>query len=323
MNYYNYNIDLPFSKKNINFREINTNEQIALSKATIIFSKNKESLNYNNFIVNVIKNCVENEKDFLNLNIIDYILLLTKLRIVSIGSGIELQSEATDKNVKNVKITLDLNLFLKNLYEGSLKALEKDIIKEKEIEIKLKWPSLNSLNVFVKNKSQNDFELFINSYQEFIDYIKVDKEIINFKTFTSNQKIKILENLSISLIKKLQESTIEMLNSLKSYDLWGISILKDYTFHIYDLGFVDFIRLFFTYDLKSLYKEIYYFSNANLPPDYILKISQSERKIYSSIIEEHQRTMENKETKYDFEKINKSSNKTVEDLALEFGDTPP
>jgi hypothetical protein len=323
VDYYNYNIELPFSKKTINFREINTNEQIALSKATIIFSKNKESLNYNNFVVNVINNCVENKKEFLEINVIDYLLFLTKLRIVSIGSGIELQSESTDQNVKNVKITLDLNLFLKNLYEGSLKALEKNIIKEKEIEIKIKWPNLNCLNVFVKKDSKNDFELFINSYQEFVDYIKINEKIIKFENFTSNQKIKMLENLSISLIKKLQESIIEMLNFVKSYDLWGISILKDYTFHLYNLGFVDFIRLFFTYDLKSLYKELYYFSNANLPPNYILKISQSERKIYSSIIEEHQRTMENKETKYDFEQINKSGNKTVEDLALEFGDTPP
>lgn len=323
MEYYNYNIELPFSKKNFNFREINTSEQIALSKATIIFSKNKEALNYNNFIINVIQNCVENKKDFLDLNVIDYILFLTKVRIVSIGGGIELQSEGTDKNVKSVKITLDLNLFLKNLYEGSLKALEKNVIKEKEIEIKLKWPDVSSLDVFVKKEAKNDFELFLNSYQEFIDYIKIEKEIINFKKFTTKQKIKILDGLSISLTKKLQETIIEMLNFLKSYDLWGISILKDYTFHLYNLGFVDFIRLFFTYDLKSLYKELYYFSNANLPPDYILKISQSERKIYSSIIEEHQRTMENKETKYDFQKINKTGAKTVEDLALEFGDVPP
>ena len=297
-------------------------EQIALSKATISYSKNKnEAFNYNHFVINVIKNCVENYKDFFDLTIIDYVLFLTKIRILSVGSIIELLTESENQDVKNVKITLDLNIFLKNLYEGSLKALENNIIKEDRFEIKISWPPMTSMLFFVKDKEEKDYEMFLNSYQEFIEYIKIGNKMITFKNFTPKQKVEVLGKVPTSINQKIQEKIINALNFLKEYNLWNIPILKNYTFYFYGLGFVDFIRLFFTYDLKSLYKEIYYFANANLPPEYILKISQAERKIYSAIIEEHQRTTQNKETKYDFETINK--NRSVEDLALEFDDTPP
>ena len=104
--------------------------------------------------------------------------------------------------------------------------------------------------------------------------------------------------------------------------MWGISAFKDHKFNFYNLNFIDFIRLFFSYDVKSIYKEIFYMANQGLNPDYILKISPSERRIYSAIIEE-KRKLESNQDGYNYDKIGKKISSEVEELALEFGDTVP
>jgi hypothetical protein len=80
--------------------------------------------------------------------------------------------------------------------------------------------------------------------------------------------------------------------------------------------------MFFSNDIRSLYQEIYILSSFNLPPSYILNISPSERKIYFSIIEEQQKRNQEKGNG-GVGDITPKSNQNLEDLALEFGDTPP
>lgn len=325
MEYYNYSAELPFSKKSLNFREINTKEQLVLAKANLSFPNNKNnSFEFNNFVIKTIKNCLEKPEEIDDINIIDYVLFLTKLRILSIGGTIELVSESENKEVKSIKTTIDLNIFLRNLYEACNEAFVEDVITENDIEVKLGWPTLNSISIFqyyiTNNKSQ--YETFSETFQEFVEYVKVKDKKIIFKHFTSEQKSQFLERLSVSLIKKIQETIIESLKFLNQYDLWEISTFKQHTFNFYSLNFIDFIRLFFSYDVKSLYKEIYYFISSNIQPDYIMSISSAERKIYYSIIEEQKR-LQNKETGYDFDQINSKASTDLEDLALEFGDTPP
>jgi len=107
--YYNYNIELPFSKKVVAFREINTNEQMALAKANLSFNNSKDNyFPFNNFVLTTVKNILENKNDFDKINIVDYMLFLTKLRIVSIGNIITLTTESKNKEFKSTKTTIDI-----------------------------------------------------------------------------------------------------------------------------------------------------------------------------------------------------------------------
>lgn len=325
MQYYNYSTDLPFSGKVINFREINTGEQIALAKANLSFPNNRNNYyDFNNFILKVFKNCIESPKEIDNLNIIDYVLFVTKLRIVSIGHIIELVSEVENQETKTVKTTIDLNVFLRNLYNAANDSLVENEIFENDIMIKLNWPTVSSIKLFQSqlNQEKSEFKLFSNTFQEFIEYIKIGDKKIFFESFNTEEKIKITEKLTASLLKKTQKTILEALNFLSKQDLFGLTSFKEHTFNFYTLNFIDYIRLFFSYDIKSLYKEIYYFSEANLLPDYIMNISQSERKIYSAIIEEQKRK-KNNDVSYDFDKIGSKPLTEVEKLAVEFGESPP
>jgi hypothetical protein len=63
VNFYNYSVDLPFTKNKIAFREYNTKEQLFLSKANFTHSNDKESLyDYFLFVKKVIENCLEDKE---------------------------------------------------------------------------------------------------------------------------------------------------------------------------------------------------------------------------------------------------------------------
>jgi hypothetical protein len=317
--YYNYSAELPFSKKTLKFREITTEEQLILAKANLSFPNDKTNyFDFNNFVIETLSNCIENKNDFKKLNIIDFVLFLTKIRIVSIGNVIEL---ATNSNNKKVKTQINLNLFLKNLYNASIESLDNNIIIENNVEVKLGWPDLNSIKIFQEliNQEKNQYKIFVDSFHEFIEYIKIKDKKILFLSFDQSQKLKIIEKLSVSLIKKVQEKILESLRILMTYDLWNVSTFKDHTFNFYNLNFIDFIRLFFSYDIRSVYQEICYMSAKGLDANYILKLSPLERKIHFSVIQEQNQV----EGERNNNQINLNSSKALQDLALEFGDEAP
>lgn len=323
MQFYNYNIELPFCKKTISFREISTNEQIALIKANLAFPVNQNNqFEYTESILDIISNCIKNKDILKNLNIIDYVLFITKLRIISIGSTIDLVTQSNNKEFKKTKTTLDLNVFLKNLYMSSISILEDNIIKDNDIEIEISWPYLDSIKVFqdllLNDKTQ--YEIFLYSYQEFIKTIKYKETLIQFKNFNSIEKIKIIEKLSVSILKKVQEKILEYIKMLTSRDMWEVSTFKEYTFNLYNLSFVEFIKLFFSNDLRELYKEICFFASNNLSSDYVLNISPVERRIHYSLIIE-QLNERNKESVPDFENMSLNGSRELQDLAAEFGET--
>lgn len=322
MEYYNYSTELPFSNKKIKFKEITTEQQIALSKANLSFPKTKENyFDYNDFIIKIIKNCLENSEELDDINIIDYVLFLTKLRIVSIGSSIEFITKTENAEFKTAKTTINLNLFLKNLYYGALESIKNNLIIENNIEIKLNWPTIKSVKTF-QNVINDDFKSTFDSFQEFIEYIKIGDNKIIFSNFDFKQKNEIFCKLSASLIKRIQELIIENVNKLNQCDLFSVESFKNTTFNLFNLSFVDFIRLFFSYDVRSLYQEIYFMAGENLPPEYVLKMSPAERKVYSSIIIEARKKRESNQNDGVNNMITSKSSKGVKDLALEFGQTP-
>jgi hypothetical protein len=58
------------------------------------------------------------------------------------------------------------------------------------------------------------------------------------------------------------------------------------------MNFVEHIKIIFSYDLKSLYKEIYYLAVNNLPPEFVFQISDFERKTFLTIIQEENQKSE-------------------------------
>jgi hypothetical protein len=314
--YYNYSLDLPHTKIKLHHRELNTKEQIALAKANLTIANTKESLiDYHNFILSVLKNCVGNFNDIENITIIEYVLFLVKLRILSVGNVIEFLMKDSERKTK---IQLDLKSYLTNLYRASsfFENEENSIIIENNIIIKINWPIVKSINVFNEFliNDKNIYESINDSIQEFIEYIKIDNKKIQFNSFNSKQKNDLLDSLPMHLKLISQNKIFNALKELITSEIFNVSIFKEQRFNIYNLSFMEHIKMFFSYDVKSIYSEIYFLASCNINPEYTDNLSPSERKVYISIIQEQRSKRDGS---------NDQNSNAIRDLALEFGEQVP
>lgn len=324
MEYYNYNVDLPFSKIKIIFREINTQEQLLISKANLTFSNDKDSAyEYHKYVLDVILNCVKNKEDFLKIDIIEYVLFLVKIRTISVGSTIDFILKEEDKKNKT-KIQIDLKNYMLNLFKSSeyFEDIKNSLFIEKELEVKIGWPCLTSIESFNNffGKEPQQYKIFNDSLFEFLEYIKIKNNKIFLKNLKKEEKIKLFEKLPILLKNKIENNVISAVKILTNYDLFNISMFKDYRFSIYNFNFVEHIKLIFSYDLKSLFREVYYLASNNIDPKYVMSISDSERKMYLTIIqEETKRQQDSIKGNASGDIDNVGFSQAVKDLAVEFG----
>jgi hypothetical protein len=308
--YYNYSLDLPHTKIKLYHRELNTQEQIMLAKANLTIANTKDSLiDFHNFVLDILQSCVKNYDDIQKITIIEYVLFLVKLRILSVGNSIDFLLKDTERKTK---IQINLKEYLSNLYNASTYFENNNILTENNITIKLNWPKLKSIMLFSDFliKEKNIYESINESIQEFIESIVVGDKIINFEYFNNKEKSDLLDKLPTHLKVNIQNKVFDALKQLVTYDIFTISTFKEQKFNIYNLSFIEHIKLFFTYDIKSIYSEIYFLCNCKLTPEYILGLSPSERKIYISMIQD-----QNKK-----DKPGSEMSDAIKDLALEFGE---
>lgn len=325
MNYYNYSVDLPYTKNKINFREINTQEQLLIAKANISFSDKKEFLyDYVQYILDIILNCIKNKEDFYKINIIEFVLFLVKLRIISVGSTIDFLLKSDNDSKSKTKIQIDLKKYLNNLYNASnyFELYENSIIKEKNIKLKINWPNIKSIESFnnVILNDNSEYKIFNETLFEFVEYIEINDNKISWESFKKQEKILFFEEIPLVIKSKIQEKVLSAIKILIEFDLFEISFFKDYKFSIYNLNFAEHIKMIFSYDLRTLYQEIYFLSYNNLPPNYIMGISNSERNIYMSIIEEQNKKMD-KQSQESLENMDQNNfSDEIKKLSLEFGE---
>lgn len=310
--YFNHSLDLPYSNLTIKYRELTTQEQILLSKINLTIPYTNDGFyEYFCFLNDILKNCVKDPSMLDNIDIIEYVMFVTKLRVLSIGNTIEFVIENTDQeNIKKQKIIINLSFFIKELYNATKIFLDEKIF-EKNININFKWPSVKDINIFLK---ASEIEIINKTLGEFIKDIKVQNASINFESFNNQQKQDLLDKLSINLKQKIENKIISTLESLMDKNLLGIEYFKNQKFSIYGFGFISFLRMFFSYDIKNLFQEIHYLSDSGLDSNYILNISPSERKIYINIVNENNKAKQSSSSG----ESSIGTSKTLEDLAVEF-----
>jgi hypothetical protein len=323
--YYNYSVDLPYTKTKIKFRELNTEEQLALAKANMSFAPDKDSLyDYNEFALNVILNCVENEDTFKKINIIEYVLFLTKLRTVSVGVNIDFILKTETESKVKTKIQIDLKKYMLNLYKNSnfFENDDNSILSEQNIEIKLNWPVLTSIATFNKTikSTKNQYHFFNDSLCEFIEYIKIDNNKILYNVLNEQQKIKLFDKIPLKIKDKLQDKIVNSCKILFESNLFEISFFNDYKFNFYNLNFIEHIKMLFSYDIRSIFQDVYFLASYNISPQYIMGLSHMERKIYMTIIEESNKKKDKSEPNMPEQDLedNGGYSDAVKKLALEF-----
>lgn len=320
-----YKIILPFSKKQISFKELNTQNQLDIEKINLYYPSNLEYyLEFNNGFLNILETCIENFEDFLKVDIFDYLLFCLKLRTISFGDRLELNIKSEDPSVKNKKINIDLQFLLKNILVAAEESLiHKTIeIEEKNLKIELSWPTLKSIKNFHNSYFSNlSFEeKVLNLIPEFVSNVHIENTHINFKELDLNQKEDIFNTFPASLKTKIQNCILENIKKLNDFDLFQISYFEDQKFNFFNLMYIDLIKLIFSQNPKRIYEEIYILSNFNMSSEYVLSMSPSERKIYISFIEAQRKSQEPPEQQSNVNIPQHSQ--SLQDLAVEFGDEP-
>jgi len=297
MDRYYYSVELPYSKKIIKFREFSTEEQLSLGKSQYSFSSDFKS--YFAFIYELILECVENKDDFKQLDILEYVLFLIKLRIISVSPKIEL---STTVDGQAAKITVDLNRLLQHVYD-ILESIDMTVDFGND-KLSLTLPLATDMAEFVSIST--DPEKVLGTIPLFL----------MGPNSSATDKRKMFNQLPITLTTQIQSRVFEILKSLMEREIFTMDVLRDFKFNLYNNSIFELIKLVCSYDVKSIHQEIYVLSA--LTPSYIRSITPSERKIYLSL--------------YQAEKAPKSQEPTINDkltinpvdaLAAEFGQTPP
>lgn len=320
MDFFLYRLELPISKKVVFFRELNNRELIALSKASVILSDSEQAdslENYSIFLKDIIFNCVK-EKNILNeIDIIEYIILILKIRSMTLGETLEVEIPYKESNlqISKVKANLNTQTLIKNLFFKT-KSLSEEAIVSNNIQIHLKWPLVSDEGVFFTNPDSFFKNELVSS---FLETIIINDKNINCRFFSLKEKLKLYESLSLKVQTEIQHKVVQLMVDLSKANLFEIPEEYKIPFSLLNGLYQQYIKLLFSYDLYSIYQEYFHLmSKKNINPMYLDQITPAERRVYFSFLEaefnsEGEVPQEEAESLYSDEVLN---------LAREFGEVP-
>jgi len=317
MDYFLYSVDMPFSGVKLNYREINSKEQLILAKSNVLLPSGEEfDSEYSSILKKIVSNCVENKEDFYKLNLIDYILFVTKLRIISLGSELVLSFENKEgAEGSKINVNLELNVFMKLLYDAAVDALKDNVLEFNGIKVTLGWPNINSEYSFFEKKDISNLEHILSSLCEYVKTITInDSKVIDLDAFNRKERVEIYEKLPISLRTQIQIKVLNCIKDLSEKNLFNIAKMDYFTISFYNNNYLNLVRLFFSGDLKNIYQEYYVLASRNINPNFVNGLSISDRRVFCSFIEEEVKNQKEASTSIP---INKNTT-SLQDLMDEF-----
>lgn len=319
MECYLYNIELPISRVKFFYRELTSKEQILLSKANIMLPYGESDTNkdYGAFLQNIISNCIKNKEDLKKINIIDYIILVIQIRIISVGPTIEMSFKEEEKDI-GIKMELNLQSFIKNLFYAIQNILPLDNIEEGGVSVKLDWPRVTDECIFLNKIEPSTFiTLLSESVPSYIKNLVFNQTEIDFNTYNFSEKTKLYDLLPLKLQNKILHIISSSVEKFNTFNLFNISKPEYARFNLYSGVYQSYIRLFFSENLQNIYQEYYILASKNITPSYVDGLTIAERKVYYSFVEQEleQSSSNNSE--------NQREHNVLSDLASEYGEEYP
>lgn len=283
--YFLYYTELPLSGVGFSYRELTNKEQLALSKAnTSLPMEGVSIVKYGELFRTFLSDIIKNKEDLFKLNLIDYFLLITKIRETTLGDELELVLENSEE--ENLKITYRLNVFMYELYDIA-KNLSRKISLDEDLIVEIDWPSYNSEEFFLKNCQEKNISNYISdSVCEYVKKIYLKDKIINFWDLTHEEKQILYDKLPAKLHSMIEKAVFENIKNLFDANLFKLSKPEYGKFNFYNLSYQKFQRLFFVENLQSLYRDYFILMCKRIDINFIHKSSVSEKRIFISLLEE-------------------------------------
>ena len=284
---HNIEIYIPSLKENLYFKAITTSQQKDIYKNLL---NNNNTPAFILCINDIIKHNIEKKhKDIINnLTVLDKLLILLKLRYVSMGWCIELEVTQESKAIK-----YDYDII--NVYENLSKqadAIQPLIINLNSLYIKCFIPQLINETALYKITTEKT-PLYINDISlYFINCIIINNVNVQYSSLTLEEKKEIYSNLPASITRDIEVYVLELLEKFNTICLYSILDIKLY-FNIIGSSYTDYIKFIIERDLYNIYQEIYILTkHANVSADYVEKMTSVERDIYLSMLKQEKKIME-------------------------------
>lgn len=260
------------SNKAVIYQELKLKQYKTILKCLIGSSIDIQNLFINlNNILKTITNL--SEEDLLNLNLIEYFLLLTEIRVTSIGSSI---FAVYKKNKESINIEIPLYKTVNNL-QKCIKKIQPIKTSENNIQLTFYIPKICDI---LKEK---EFPFVVEDVSNLPAFF--------LKTINKNSK----------LINQQIETFYFFDAPIKKYSINLSTKINDY---------VQLIKILFNENLISIYDNIFYLSKiCNMSADYLENGTYGEFKIFVKKIEEmFQKTVvPKKNNEYNFEPVDINS----------------
>jgi hypothetical protein len=233
---YSYSVYIPSLQKEINFKQLTTEQLKTLYKTTV----NKAILNLEfntNFNCIIKENCLDTDIDINKLTIYDKIFIFIKTRIECLSPDIKFYLNEDEKNELNttdntvvISILDHFNnfvdkkiLFQKQTYTLNQCSIDCDIpILEVENKFQKELTDATLADTKTDQLAEIVGDTFVNEITKFIVFLKIDNTEINLKETDFKNRLDIVKALPANLIKNVLEYIENY--KLKINDLLSVKI---------------------------------------------------------------------------------------------------
>lgn len=238
---FKFGIYLPTIAEYGQFRELTSSQYLDIVK----FIRNNDDDNLADMFMEIISDLVDNKSIINNLTRIDIFCILLNLRIICVGSSVELKIKCPTTG-KPFNVPIDLYDILDSVTNYDIKYTE-DIKIGEECKITLIPP--------VSIQTNQDDNIVLNSIS------KITLHGIEYYTnkFTPEQRAEILDNLPSNTLKKIldhinrnhEQYNIHAIKYRSPHDMSSDHVTYD--LELYNNSFFEFIKTIYNSNLEEQY----------------------------------------------------------------------
>jgi hypothetical protein len=260
-----YTIEIPIISlsENWKFKHITTHHQKELCKS--LFEEDNYIL-INSIINEIITQCLHPSHCIHKLTILDKLIILLRLRSISIGSSIDI---VIQKDSKKINFNYDFNNILENIFKV-YKNIQPLIISKNNIKLACYIPYIKWENNIITDN-------LINYYIRNITVYNTDLDFINLNTADQTS---ILDKLPADIIHSINSYVQDLYKKLSEVFLY--KVLEDcLPLTITGDTIFEYIKFIFKDNLHNIYYDIYNLNtHLNFDSNYIENLSPVEREMY-------------------------------------------
>lgn len=192
-----YNVTIPSTKKEVQFRPFLVKEE----KALLLAQQSEDPKVMVNTLKSIIADCVQEDIDVDNLAIFDFEYLFTQIRAKSVGEIVELLFLCDTCTVDEAKapVKMDISKFTVNIPETHSNKIE----LFDDVGVVMKYPSIDTLEKIDQATSGNVDSIF-DVVAGCMDYVYNTEEVFYTKDQTKEEVIEFLESLTQQQFSKIE-----------------------------------------------------------------------------------------------------------------------